>query len=109
MVMKAVYKYPGAGVGHHVGGYPAFDGWPRWDSVTHQTMHVDFVQRAWEGGMRLMTVLAVNNESMCSLPDLARAPGRTCRDMEAVDLQLQAAKALEQSVDQGSGGPGQGW
>ena len=28
-VLKWVYKYPGAGLGHHVGGYPQFDGWPR--------------------------------------------------------------------------------
>jgi hypothetical protein len=25
--------------GHHVGGDPAFDGWPRWDSVTHQSVY----------------------------------------------------------------------
>ena len=84
-------------------------GGPVRDSVTHQVVHVDFLQRAWEGGLRLMTMLAVNNEFMCGLPGLAHAQGRTCRDMEAVDLQLQAAKALEASVDNANGGPGQGW
>lgn len=106
--VKTVYGYP-FGIGHHVGGWPQFDGWPRWDSVTHQTVHVDWLQRAWQGGMRLMVMLAVNNEWMCNLPGLSRAPGRTCSDMEAVDLQLNAAKALEASVDQANGGPGRGW
>ena len=72
-------------------------------------MHVDWLQRAWHGGLRLMVMLAVNNEWMCSLPGLLRAPGRTCNDMEAVDRQLDAAKALEASLDQAAGGPGQGW
>jgi len=106
--MKTIYGYP-FGIGHHVGGWPQFDGWPRWDSITHQTVHVDWLQRAWQGGMRLMVMLAVNNEWMCNLPGLSRAPGRTCSDMEAVDLQLAAAIALEASVDQASGGPGRGW
>jgi hypothetical protein len=30
---------------HHVGGFPEFDGWPRWDSVTHQAVHIDWLQR----------------------------------------------------------------
>ena len=95
--------------GHKVGGYPAFDGWPRWDSYTHQTVHVDWLQRAWQGGMRLMVMLAVNNEWMCKLPGFKLAPGRTPADMEAVDLQLDAAVALEAQLDQQAGGPGQGW
>jgi hypothetical protein len=39
--VKFAYKLPGAGLGHHVGGWPKFDGWPRWDSITHQTVHMD--------------------------------------------------------------------
>jgi hypothetical protein len=44
-----IYKYPGALLpGHNVGGWPQFDGWPRWDSVTHQMVHVDWLERAWQ-------------------------------------------------------------
>ncbi len=57
--------------GHHVGGNPEFDGWPRWDSVTHQSVHIDWLQRAWEGGLRLMVMLAVNNRA----PRQPRQPG----------------------------------
>jgi microsomal dipeptidase-like Zn-dependent dipeptidase len=107
--LKFAYNYPGAGLGHHVGGYPEFDGWPRWDSITHQTVHLDWLSRAWQGGLRLMVMLAVNNEWMCRFPGVPRAAGRTCRDMEAVDLQLQAAKDLEALLDQAAGGAGRGW
>ena len=104
-VMKAMY---GSSLfGHHVGGNPQFDGWPRWDSVTHQSVHIDWLQRAWEGGLRLMVMLAVNNEHLAGLAN--RAPGRSADDMEAVDLQLQAAVSLEAAVDTASGGPGKGW
>jgi microsomal dipeptidase-like Zn-dependent dipeptidase len=93
--------------GHHVGGNPEFDGWPRWDSVTHQAVHIDWLQRAWEGGLRLMVMLAVNNEHLAGIAN--RAPGRSPDDMEAVDLQLQAAASLEAAVDEASGGPARGW
>ena len=46
-----------------------------------------------------MVMLAVNNEWMCNLPGFRLAPGRTARDMEAVDLQLDAALALEAELD----------
>jgi microsomal dipeptidase-like Zn-dependent dipeptidase len=104
-VIKAMYG--SSPLGHHVGGNPKFDGWPRWDSVTHQAVHIDWLRRAWEGGLRLMVMLAVNNEHLAGLAN--RAPGRSADDMEAVDLQLRAAIDLEAAVDDASGGPGRGW
>src|SRR5262249_53789425 len=47
--------------GHPTGGYPNFDGWPWWRDYTHQQMYVDWVRRAYEGGLRLIVVHAVNN------------------------------------------------
>jgi len=95
-------------VGHKVGGNPQFDGWPRWDSVTHQSMHVDWLRRAWQGGLRLMVMLAVNNEYMCRLPGVKRK-GFTCNDMDAVDRQLRGAVDMETAIDSQAGGPGRGW
>lgn len=54
-----------------------------------------------------MVMLAVNNEFACGLVE--KAPGRTCNDMEAVDLQIEAARAMERYIDAKQGGPGQGW
>lgn len=95
------------GIGHRVGGYPQFDGWPRWDNISHQSVFEDWLQRAWEGGLRLMVMLAVNSEFMCGR--VSKAPGRTCNDMEAVDYQLQAANDLQAYIDNKNGGPGKGW
>jgi microsomal dipeptidase-like Zn-dependent dipeptidase len=94
-------------LGHRVGGYPQFDGWPRWDSLTHQAVFEDWLFRAVQGGLRLMVMLAVNNEYLCGLAN--NAPGRTCNDMEAVDLQVQAAKDMQAYIDDVNGGPGTGW
>ncbi len=125
-----------AGPGHKVGGYPEFDGWPRWDSVTHQAMHEEWLRRAMDGGLRLIVVLAVNNEWMCSTleaitpldqAELIANPKAgfyllaakvaqgalftpdVCRDMPAVDRQLNEARQMEAYIDQRAGGPGKGW
>jgi microsomal dipeptidase-like Zn-dependent dipeptidase len=93
--------------GHPTGGHPNFDGWPLWRDYTHQQMYVDWVRRAYDGGLRLMVVHAVNNRVLCSVN--GQLNGYTCDDMEAVDRQLQAAKDMEAFVDAQSGGPGKGW
>ena len=99
--------YGGSLVGHLVGGHPQHDGWPRWDSVTHQAVYEDWLKRAVDGGLRLMVMLALNSEFLCGMVN--RAPGRSCLDMEAVDLQLEAAKKMERYIDTKAGGPGAGW
>jgi microsomal dipeptidase-like Zn-dependent dipeptidase len=105
-VRRAIY---GArlGWGHAVGGFPEFDGWPRWDNITHQAVHEDSLKRAVDGGLRLMVALAVNNVSYCEKAN--KAPGRTCTDDEAVDRQLDEAYEMQSVIDAKSGGPGQGW
>ena len=109
LVDKAMsYTYLGLPrAGHLVGGNPEFNGWPRWDSYTHQMVYEDWLGRAVQGGLRLMVMLAVNSEFLCSL--IAKAPGRSCNDMEAVDYQIQAAKDMEAYIDKKWGGPGKGW
>ncbi len=91
--------------GHNVGGYLQYDGWPRWDSYTHQQMHEGWLRRAHWGGLRLVVVHAVNSELFCNVSNHPLS----CNDMEAVDRQLAAAKEMERYIDQQSGGPGKGW
>ena len=104
-VMALSYGHGGVGIGHKVGGYPEHDGWPRWDSVTHQCVYVDWLFRAVLGGLRLMVVHAVNSELMGALVETVLPRD----DMNAVDRQLDAAWALEARIDADSGGPGEGW
>jgi microsomal dipeptidase-like Zn-dependent dipeptidase len=94
-------------LGHRTGGHPEFDGWPRWDSATHQSVFADWLYRAVQGGLRLMVMLAVNNEYVCRR--VCRTRGRSCDDMKAVELQLQAATEMEAYLDGDSGGHGRGW
>jgi microsomal dipeptidase-like Zn-dependent dipeptidase len=93
--------------GHAVGGFPEFDGWPRWNILSGQQVYVDWLKRAHDGGLKLMVMHAVNSEMLCRLVDRIAAFG--CDDMSAVDRQIHAAKALEAFVDAQSGGPGKGW
>ena len=102
-IMKSMYG--GGLIGHRVGGYPEFDGWPRWDSVTHQSMHEEWLYRALQGGLRLIVVLAVNNEFLCGLVNRRLS----CNDMEAVDRQLAEASVMQDHIDEKAGGPGKGW
>ena len=102
-----VNAFSNGSVGHPVGGYPEFDGWPRFDNVTSQQVYYEWVKRAYDGGLRLMTMLAVNNEVLCKAGNHIAAYG--CADMPAVDRQIQAAKNLQAFVDAKAGGAGQGW
>jgi microsomal dipeptidase-like Zn-dependent dipeptidase len=102
-LIKSTYGSPSAG--HLVGGHPQFDGWPRWDSISHQAVYEDWLYRAVEGGLRLMVMLAVNNEVLCGMANRSLS----CNDMEAADRQLAAAKVMEAYIDQKWGGPGRGW
>lgn len=95
-------------LGHRTGGHPHYDGWPMWYSVNHQQMHVDWLKRAVDGGMRLMVLDAVNNELFCEIS--RKAPWVTsCDDMVVAEAQIGAAKLIEVQVDAAHGGPGKGW
>jgi microsomal dipeptidase-like Zn-dependent dipeptidase len=82
-------------VGHLVGGQPQFDGWPRWQTHTHQQVYYEWLERAFLGGVKLMVMHAVSNEALCRTSDKSLS----CNDMVAVDAQIAAAKHMEQHVD----------
>lgn len=101
-------------------GAPSFQDWPRFDTKVHQLMYESWLYRAYVGGLRLIVAHAVNNETICdALKGLGRtAPGRTCDDMEAVNLQLQDIRDMENFINSecasgapelGCVGPGMGW
>jgi microsomal dipeptidase-like Zn-dependent dipeptidase len=87
-------KFPAGGVpnvnDHPHEGYPRFEHWPHWSSVSHQQMWVDWIARAHSGGLRVMVALAVNN----SLLAKATNATRYIDDRSSVDLQLSEIKAL---------------
>jgi microsomal dipeptidase-like Zn-dependent dipeptidase len=97
------------GIGHRVGGFPEFDGWPLYRTQAHQQAYVDWIRRAVDGGLRLAVCLAVNNDVLArrsGWPFGRRAPSD---DMSAIDRQLTGVRELVAHVDERCGGRGQGW
>ena len=58
-------------------GYPTFENWPRWNDVSHQQAHIDWLRAAFEGGLRIVGISAVNNDILCHI-------------LEALDVQAQS-------------------
>ena len=75
------------GFGHRIGGYPEFDGWPKFTSKIHQQMYIDWIERAYEGGLRLMVALAVNNEFFAH-----QVGGRHQGDDDKSQIEMQVAE-----------------
>jgi microsomal dipeptidase-like Zn-dependent dipeptidase len=73
--------------GHATDGWPNFLGWPRFTTMYHQQQHVDWIKRAYEGGLRLMCALGVTNMYWATRAlGAGIAPGAAIDD-ETVSLQ----------------------
>jgi microsomal dipeptidase-like Zn-dependent dipeptidase len=105
---RLISSIMGEGWEHSAHGWPTFDAWPHWYTTMHQQMYYRWLERAYRGGLRLMVMLAVNNEVICRLYK-QRYPFRNCDDMTTVDAQIRATKNLEKFIDAKSGGRGKGW
>jgi microsomal dipeptidase-like Zn-dependent dipeptidase len=95
-----------AEIGHKAGGgWPDFVVWPRFTSLIHQQAYLDWVYRSYQGGLRLVTCLAVNNELLAN----KSASDQPMDDKSAIQIQVNGMKAMVDFVDAQSGGPGKGW
>lgn len=47
---------------HETKGYPEFKGWPKYSSKAHQQTHIDWIERAYRGGLRLVQVDVGHNQ-----------------------------------------------
>jgi microsomal dipeptidase-like Zn-dependent dipeptidase len=50
--------------GHDSHGGPSFNSFPSFQAGLHYQMHITQIHRAWEGGLRLMVAIAVNNKGV---------------------------------------------
>lgn len=75
---------------HPHDGFPTFRGWPQAGSMSHQLFHVDWLRRAYEGGLRLMSCLTVNNRLIAWLME----NGRECWDDETVCKQADEMRRI---------------
>jgi microsomal dipeptidase-like Zn-dependent dipeptidase len=93
-------------IGHLAsGGWPDFIVWPRFTTLVHQQAYIDWIYRAYQGGLRLITCLAVNNELLAS----KSSPHLPHDDKSAILTQVKAMKAMAADIDSQHGGPGKGW
>ncbi|GAA1724622.1 hypothetical protein [Aeromicrobium alkaliterrae] len=91
---------------HDPVGWPTFEDWPAYDSLTHEGTYYKWVERAWRGGQRLWVNLLVENHILCSVYP---GPNKTCNDMDSIRTQAAETRAFENYVDAQWGGPGKGW
>src|SRR5450756_2176885 len=87
------------------GGWPEFIIWPRFTTLVHQQAYVDWLYRAYQGGLRLISCLAVNNELLASKTN----PGMPHDDRSAIQIQIAGMKQMAAFIDAQSGGKGRGW
>ncbi|MCZ2460637.1 MAG: membrane dipeptidase [Chitinophagales bacterium] len=73
----------------HTGGYPDFKYWPNQTSITHQQMWYTWVKRAFDGGLRIMVMLAVNNSLLAKA---VAADNKYVDDETSIELQLTEMK-----------------
>ncbi|MDM5179506.1 membrane dipeptidase [Massilia sp. DJPM01] len=72
-------------------GYPTFKNWPMWYSSIHQQMHWTWVERAYQGGVRLM-VATVGNSEVISFAMVKEKNLPFSSDQDALALQIPAIK-----------------
>jgi microsomal dipeptidase-like Zn-dependent dipeptidase len=71
-------------------GAPSFKDWPVWNDILHQKMWVDWLYRSYQGGLRVMVALAVNNKTIA---DMTAGPGDyPTDDKSEADRQIDATK-----------------
>jgi microsomal dipeptidase-like Zn-dependent dipeptidase len=93
-------------LGHPAGGgWPEFIIWPRFTTLVHQQAYIDWLYRAYQGGLRLVSCLAVNNELLASKTN----PGMPHDDRSSIQVQIAGMKRMAAFVDEQAGGKGKGW
>jgi microsomal dipeptidase-like Zn-dependent dipeptidase len=91
---------------HSTDGWPSFAGWPRHDSLTHESTYWKWIERAWRGGLRIMVNDLVENRALCEIYPLKQ---NDCNEMNSARRQAQDMFALQDYIDAQFGGPGKGF
>src|SRR3954462_1833658 len=91
---------------HDTHGWPTFTGWPTYDTYTHQQVYYRWLERAWKGGMRLVTAQLVEDQPLCETEPLR---SHSCDETATIALHARRLRELRDYVDAQAGGPGRGW
>lgn len=71
-------------------GWPNFPDWPTWHDRLHQQLRVEMLERAWDGGLRVVVALAVNSHTLAFLAQTAGPYD----DKPSGDQQIAAIKEM---------------
>src|SRR3954447_18412798 len=91
---------------HDTVGWPTFNYWPNYYSLTHENTYYRWVERAWRAGLRLFVNLYVDNAALCKVFPLK---SHDCNEMDTVRLEMLRLHQLQDYVDAQAGGPGRGF
>jgi hypothetical protein len=91
---------------HSNHGWPNFDGWPKYFSLTHEGTYWKGIERAWRGGLRILVADLVENRALCEIYWLKK---NSCADMDSLRLQARALYELQDYIDAQFKGPGKGF
>jgi microsomal dipeptidase-like Zn-dependent dipeptidase len=75
---------------HSRSGWPDFPAWPTWHDRLHQQVRVEMLERAWQGGLRVIVALAVNNHTLAKVSQ-TQGP---YDDKSSGDFQIAAIKEI---------------
>ncbi|MGI8773852.1 MAG: peptidase [Actinomycetota bacterium] len=105
-LLEQILKKDTPGTEHNTDGWPTFEGWPKYNSLTHEQVYYKWLERAWRGGLRMFTNLLVDNGQLCNIYPYKR---NSCNEMDGVRLQHRRIHELQDYIDAQNGGPGEGW
>src|SRR3954447_2399352 len=91
---------------HDPGGWPAFAGWPTFDTNTHQQTYWVWLKRAWQSGLRLAVAQTVEDDELCRVQPRR---SHSCSEPATIAKQVRELRGLQRYVDARSGGPGRGF
>ncbi len=78
-------------------GFPMFNGWPAFNDITHQQMWIDWIHRTYEGGLRVMVALAVNNATLAA--SVMGPSDRNGDDVSSANIQIEQIQAMVERND----------
>ncbi len=74
-------------------GAPSFKAWPKYNDILHQQMWVDWIQRAYQSGMRVMVGLAVNNVTLATgIEGVGAFDDKSVGDVQTSELKTLVGK-----------------
>lgn len=81
------------------GGFPDYDGWPRWDAIAHQQVWQGHLREAYDDGLRVEVMSAVSFDWLCQALPEENVTRTECDEMADVLVQLEMANTFANEND----------